>query len=132
MTIELDRRNFLIGLFGSAAVAAAGKLPTIPTMFDSNAWVQAIVKVYGEHINNVLIYGTSAIRYVDEFPYVKVIHPSEMNLDELARATTKEGLLPVTDILSDESRELSDAIGNRAIERMIVEEKARRHSSGES
>lgn len=130
MTIELNRRGFLVGLFGTAVVAAAGPLPEMINTVDLSAWAKAVSEVYGKYISELLIYGTAAIRTTDVFPYIRNIHPSEMTLDELKQVpvNTFSGLF---DDHSPARKAVSDAIGAKVTERLIAEDKARKHTLGE-
>ena len=97
--MKLDRRSFLIGLFGTAAVIAAGPIPTAIEQLTDEDFVKTIKdalprqdEVYG----NGKDYGFARIEYLNEPPWVKV--------------TVPEGFRPL--------REESDHLGNEAIARM--------------
>lgn len=129
MTIELDRRSFLIGLFGTAAIAAAGPMPTILEPIDLEAWARAVSRVYGSYIQDCLIYGCAGIRYTDKFPYIENVPPSALTIEQIT--ITAEEVLPITSELSEARRAISDTIGRRTLERLAAEEMARKHTMGE-
>lgn len=68
----MNRRAFLTGLFGAAAVASLGPLTALEKTkgFDNAAWEAAILGVYSDHFTSLVLYGTAALRYDDEFPFV--------------------------------------------------------------
>ena len=123
MSLELDRRSFLVGLFGVAATTLA-PLPKAIETVDLTAWAKAVSEVYGRFVSDAMIYGTAAIRTCETFPYVRNIDPAEMTMDELKQAplNTFTGLF---DDFSPARKAVSDAIGNRSIERAFAEQKAR-------
>ena len=100
--MTLDRRKFLIGLFGTAAVVAAGPLTKAIEKLSDQDFVRVI---QGALPANDEIYGKDGkyvfaqIEWLDKAPYVKVIIP--------------EGFRPL--------REESNRIGAEAIARMLKE-----------
>lgn len=73
----MNRRAFLAGIFGAAAVAAAGpKLALLETTaFDEVAWAEYISNLVSDQIADMVIYGTSATEYIDHYPWVRRVPP---------------------------------------------------------
>lgn len=126
--MELNRRGFLIGLFGTAVVAAAGPMPTIVEPIDLEAWAKAVSTVYGKYISDAMIFGTSAIKFTDKFPYVENVPLDQLTMEQLTAPSV--GLLPFTSELSEARKAVSNAIAKQAIKKMDDEEKVRRHMDG--
>ncbi len=94
--MSLDRRKFLIGLFGTAAVVAAGPIPkAIDDLSDKDfmAAMKAALPRSDEVWGNGTGYAFAKIEFINTHPYVKVIIP--------------EGFKPL--------REESDRIGAEAL-----------------
>lgn len=93
---QMNRRNFLISLFGTAAVAAAGPIPKALTALSDNefvATIKAALPRNDEIYRNGKDYAFAKIEWIAEPPYVKVSIP--------------EGFRPL--------REESDRLGSQAI-----------------
>lgn len=102
--MQLDRRKFLIGLFGAAAVVAAGPIPkAIESLSDEDfvASIKAALPRGDEVYGNGKDYAFATIQYLSEPPWVKVTIP--------------EGYRPL--------REESDRLGAEAITRIRSEGK---------
>jgi len=83
----MNRRDFLKGLFGTAAVAAIGVSAELEEAFTQD-WQAALMPIWMDYYNNVLIYGVGAITYTNAFPYIRSIPPQEIYLiPELHRST---------------------------------------------
>jgi len=100
VSLDLDRRSFLIGLFGAAAVAAAGPIPKVLEALPKQDFIAAIkavmpnaAEIYGDDKGN---YGFATLKYLNEPPYFEVTIP--------------KGFRPL--------REESDRIGAEAIARI--------------
>lgn len=78
----MNRRAFLAGLFGTAAIAPAGPLPqaVIKAEFDRELWEKAIIEIWSNYFSDAIIFGRAAIRYIDTFPFVE-----NVPLNEVAR-----------------------------------------------
>lgn len=74
----MNRRSFLVGLFGTAAVAAAGPLPKIienlPEKDFINA-VNAILPSNDEVYSNGRDYAFATIKYLTKAPWLEVTIP---------------------------------------------------------
>lgn len=77
----MDRREFLIGLFGTAAVANLPAIPVIEPAFDMAAWQKAILEVHLKSYLDLLLYGNSFIRQCDKFPFIETIPVEEWSAD---------------------------------------------------
>ena len=83
MKLETSRRSFLVGLFGAAAVAAAGPIPKILEAIPEKDFKAAAItakariklpannEVYGNGID----YAFAKIRYLQQPPWFEVIIP---------------------------------------------------------
>lgn len=75
----MDRRKFLIGLFGTAAIAAAGPLPDLleqmPEADFTATFLAAHEAAMEIYMNSLSIYGFAMIQYLDHAPWIKVIPP---------------------------------------------------------
>jgi len=98
--MNFDRRQFLIGLFGTAAVTAAGVMPKVLEQLPKHDFIVAVRdamprqdEIYGDDKGR---YGFAKLEYITEPPYFKVTVPDNMR--------------PL--------REESDRIGAEAIARM--------------
>lgn len=76
----MNRRAFLTGLFGTAAVAAFGPMPILEAKTSINwaTWEAAVLQVYSDHFANLFIYGTAAIEHIDEFPFIRNVPLEEL------------------------------------------------------
>lgn len=74
----MDRREFLIGLFGVAVVTA---MPTTalsqPTSLE---WEVAILNLQRQYLYEIVAFGTCMIQYTDAFPFVEIIPASEWHV----------------------------------------------------
>ena len=83
----MNRRDFLKGLFGTAAVAAIGVSAGLEEAFTQD-WQAALMPIWADYYSNVLIYGVGVIKTTDEFPFIRSIPPQEIYLiPELYRST---------------------------------------------
>lgn len=79
----MNRRDFLSNLFGVAVVAALPNLPlieaavTTPTIQE---WETAINRVWVASLSDLIIYGTSAIRQIDTFPFIENVPLEELRI----------------------------------------------------
>lgn len=71
----MNRRDFLKGILGTAAVASL--TPTLMVEATPD-WTEAIMPIYSDYITNVLLFGTGAIQSVDSFPFIRSIPVSEI------------------------------------------------------
>jgi hypothetical protein len=105
--LETSRRSFLIGLFGAAAVAAAGPIPKLLEALPQKDFEAAATKAKlslpkppnNEIYGNGKDYAFAKIEYLNEEPWFKVTIP--------------DGFRPL--------REESDRIGYEAMERLYKE-----------
>lgn len=116
---ELNRRSFLVGLFGTAVVAAAGPMPTIVEPIDLEAWAKAVAEIYGRHVSNIITFGISAIRHTEKFPFIELVEPEDMTLEQL-KLFNQKSIFPYVDELSDERRAVSDIIAERILGRKFT------------
>lgn len=87
----MKRRQFLTGLFGAAVVSALPNLPALesaPLIYTLEEWQEAIRKIWLAQWTDLIMYGTCAIRQIDDFPFIESIPFSELVLP-----TTIGGLL---------------------------------------
>ena len=78
----MDRRQFLVGLFGTAAVVAAGPLPKALLDLPKEDFTAAIQSAYTKaqleiFMNDVGVYGFGTLEYLNEAPWIRVIPPNE-------------------------------------------------------
>lgn len=97
--MPLNRRGFLIGLFGAAVITAAGAIPkAVEALTDKDfiKWVKAALPANNEIYGNGRDYAFARIKWIDQPPYIEVSIP--------------EGFKPL--------REESDRIGAEALARI--------------
>ncbi len=79
----MNRRDFLTGLFGAAAVASLGPaaiLDPAKVLFDRATWENAILQVCSDYFANLVLYGTAALQPIDEFPFIRNVPSEELYL----------------------------------------------------
>ena len=75
----MDKREFILGLLGTAAVAIT---PTIVTKVIEAApadnfelwlvsWQEDTSKIIADYMTDLLFYGRAAMEYIDEYPYIR-------------------------------------------------------------
>jgi hypothetical protein len=76
---KLDRRKFLIGLFGTAAITAAGPIPKVLEKLperDFIAMAKALMPRYDEVYGNGKDYAFATIKYLNKSPYLEIVVPA--------------------------------------------------------
>lgn len=100
--MNLDRRKFLIGVFGTVVVAAAGVIPEAIEKLPEKDFIRAVEAAmprWDEVYGNGIDYAFAKIEYLSKPPYFKIIVP--------------EGYYSL--------REESDRISSKAIAKMFRE-----------
>lgn len=73
----MDRREFLVSLFGVATVAAIPDVVALsqPTSED---WLKAVMEVHRKVQEDLWLFGNGFSQYIDEFPYIRHVPLSEV------------------------------------------------------
>ncbi len=76
----MDRRSFLVGLFGVAAVAA---LPDVVALAEptSEDWIKAIMEVHRKTLFDLTVFGQCYTQHIETFPYIRHVPLSEVFRD---------------------------------------------------
>lgn len=84
----MNRRDVLTNLFGAAVVAALPNVPAIETtvsIYTLEDWRNAVIKVWASQMEDLIIYGTCAIRQIDTFPFIESVPVRELYLPTTTR-----------------------------------------------
>lgn len=73
----MNRRAFLTGLFGAAIATQlpATKVLEVASTADWEAIMQAVLDQY---VQDFMLYGMGAVRYIETFPYIENVDPSTL------------------------------------------------------
>jgi len=82
----MNRREFLVGLVGTAAVASIPA--TVLDVVATDEWQAAIRAVYTRYFTEFVVFGSAAISSSPEFPFIRVVPYDEwINIPELYRSS---------------------------------------------
>lgn len=86
----MNRRAFLTGLFGTAAITALPVSAKVlePTLTLGPDWQTAIAKVYANYMTDLMLYGTGAIRSCDTFPWIENVPLTQLYETPIGGLTT--------------------------------------------
>lgn len=91
----MNRRELLAGFLGTAAATVIGPVPALvesTAPINAAAWEAAVAKVVATYYEDLMIFGTAAIRYTEIFPFIENVDP--FNLPAIDHPNAFEGLLP--------------------------------------
>ena len=83
----MNRRSFLIGMFGAAAAAALPPTAILETI-STRDWETAMEKIWQTYFDDFVVFGMAAITTCEEFPFIRNVPYEEfLKIPELYRST---------------------------------------------
>ena len=83
----MNRRDFLVGIAATAAITSAIPALSIEAPISAKVWYDQwltdTTSIWVNFYENMLIYGTGAIKHIDEYPFIQSVSPKDLLIPEL-------------------------------------------------